>query len=402
MSKIKIMAEDLANKIAAGEVVESCASVVKELVENSIDAQSDEITISLVEGGLKEIKVVDNGTGMDEKDALLAFSRHATSKLLKEDDLYFIDTLGFRGEALPSIAAVSIVNLKTCIKDIGFEVNIEGGKLISKNKCEARKGTTISIKDLFYNTPARLKYLKGPKEELALVTTFLEKLALSKPGIKFTLLNNEKNIFKTSGSGDLLKTIYEIYGLQVSSNMISVQNSNNDYDLNGYVCKPVVLKSNRNHLIVFVNGRMIRNNDLNRAINDAYYTYKPVNKFPIVILNINADPTLIDVNIHPTKQDIKLSKKRDLNDLITNTIKKALYESDLIPEVNYQETTNIAEPNLNVKEEQVDFNFQELVNNEIKQPVKEITKIFPVALVLGTYIICQNEKGIYLIDQHAA
>lgn len=399
MSKIKVMAESLANKIAAGEVVESCASVVKELVENSIDALSTEIIVSLIEGGLKEIKVTDNGIGMDEEDAILAFSRHATSKLLKEDDLYFIDTLGFRGEALPSIASVSIVNLKTCQNEIGFEVNIEGGKLINKTKCEARKGTSISVKDLFYNTPARLKYLKGPKEELAIVVSYLEKLALSKPIIKFTLLNNDKVIFKTSGSGDLLKTIYEVYGFQVSSNMISINGSNNDYDLSGYICKPVILKSNRNHLIIFVNGRIVKNNDLNRAVNDAYYTHKPENKFPIVVLNISIDPTLIDVNIHPTKQDIKLSKKYDLTNLIMETIKKALYESDLIIPIKYDgvKELNDNEP-LKVKEEQFDFNFIE----DKKVIAEKPSKLFPVALLLGTYIVCQNEKGIYLIDQHAA
>jgi len=399
MSKIKVMAESLANKIAAGEVVESCASVVKELVENSIDALSTEIIVSLVEGGLKEIKVTDNGTGMDEEDAILAFSRHATSKLLKEDDLYFIDTLGFRGEALPSIASVSIISLKTCPNDIGYEVNIEGGKIINTTKCEARKGTSISVKDLFYNTPARLKYLKGPKEELAIVVAYLEKLALSKPNIKFTLLNNDKVILKTSGSSDLLKTIYEIYGFQVSSNMISINNSNNDYDLSGYICKPVILKSNRNHLIVFVNGRTVKNNDINRAINDAYYTHKPENKFPIVVLNIDTDPTLIDVNIHPTKQDIKLSKKYDLINLITDTIKRALYESNLIVPIQYEEVKdpNISE-SLKIQEEQFNFNFIE--QNQVLET--KPSKIFPVALLLGTYIVCQNEKGIYLIDQHAA
>ncbi len=402
MSKIKVMEESLANKIAAGEVVESCASVVKELVENSIDAKSTDIIISLIEGGLKEIKVTDNGIGMDEEDATLAFSRHATSKLLKEDDLFFIDTLGFRGEALPSIASVSIVNLKTCQNDIGYEVNIKGGKLINKTKCEARKGTSISIKDLFYNTPARLKYLKGPKEELAIVVSFLEKLALSNPSIKFTLLNNEKPVFKTSGSGDLLKTIYEIYGFQVSSNMININGSNNDYDLDGYIGKPTILKSNRNHLIVFVNGRIIKNNDINRAINDAYYTHKPENKFPIVILNINTDPTLIDVNIHPTKQDIKLSKKNELSNLIMETIKNALFKSELIVPIKYEDTS-LYEKDLSLKiaEEQIDFTFNEDFKPNIKEENK-ISKIFPVALLLGTYIVCQNNEGIYLIDQHAA
>ncbi len=433
MNNIKIMDEKLANKIAAGEVVESCSSVVKELVENSIDASATEISITLVEGGLKEIRVTDNGVGMSEEDAKLAFLRHATSKITKEDDLYFINTLGFRGEALPSIAAVSIVNLKTCQDNIGIEINIMGGKIDQPLKCEARKGTSILIKDLFYNTPARLKYLKGAKEELILITTYIEKIALSHPQIKFSLLNNNRSVLKTTGSGDLLKTIYEIYGYNVSSNMLPIKGGNDDYDINGYICKPSILKSNRNHLIALVNGRVVRNNELNRAINDAYYTHKPDNKFPIVIINIATDPTLVDVNIHPTKQDIKFSKMNELTKLLTDLIKEALANSNLIEDAYYKAfTSNEINEILKVEEEsvsynfsdsrktavlepplakeQIDFNFGETkekltveeTSNKIKVEEVKTKLIYPVALLLGTYIVCQNEEGIYLIDQHAA
>ncbi len=425
MGKIKVMSENLANKIAAGEVVEKCASVVKELVENSIDAKSDNIKIDLLDGGLKEIKITDNGVGMESEDALLAFQRHATSKLLREDDLFFINTLGFRGEALPSIASVSEVDLITCASDIGTHIHIKGGKLEINEPSDARKGTVISISNLFFNTPARLKYLKSEQYELANTVSFIEKLALSYPEIKFELTNNDKTIVKTSGSNNLLKTIHEIYGLNVSSNMLEVKGSTDDYDMEGYICKPEVLKSNRNHMITIVNGRVVRNNDLNRAINDAYYTYKPDIKFPIVVLKFETDPTLIDVNIHPTKQDIKLSKENELYNMIVDTIKSKLYQELLIPNALKEEAT-ISLPSTMVKNEiveekskeeeikdtfqtELDFSVKEepfeyetatkevIINPELKNLV-----LYPVGLALGTYIIAQNDEGVYLIDQHAA
>ena len=308
MSKIKVMSEILANKIAAGEVVEKCASIVKELCENSIDAHAHNIVVNLLEGGKKEISVIDDGDGMSKDDALLAFQRHATSKLYKEDDLFFISTLGFRGEALPSIASVSKCVLKTSDGKDGREIIIEGGKLKEDKASSLRKGTSITVTKLFYNTPARLKYLKSEQTELANCVSFIERLALANPDIAFTLTNDAHLVVKTSGSNDLLKTIHEIYGLSVSSKMIEVKSSNDDFDLYGYICKPEILKSNRNHMITIVNDRVVKNYDINKAINDAYYTYKPDIKYPIVILKINTDPTLIDVNIHPTKQDIKIGK----------------------------------------------------------------------------------------------
>ncbi len=429
MSKIKIMSENLANKIAAGEVVEKCASVVKELVENSIDAHSDSIKIDLQEGGLKEIKITDNGVGMESEDALLSFQRHATSKLTREDDLFFINTLGFRGEALPSIASVSEVDLITCASNVGTHIHIKGGKLEINEPSDARKGTIISVSNLFFNTPARLKYLKSEQYELANTVSFIEKLALSYPNIKFELTNNDKTLVKTSGSGNLLKTIHEIYGLNVSSKMIEVKGSTDDYDMEGYICKPEILKSNRNHMITIVNGRVVKNNDLNRAINDAYYTYKPDIKFPIVVLKFETDPTLIDVNIHPTKQDIKLSKVNELYNMIVNTIKNKLYKELLIPNAIKDEVTEISIPTTMIKNEiveekasnfeketkennyqtELDFSIAEnseiystntqdtIINPELKKLV-----LYPVGLALGTYIIAQNEEGVYLIDQHAA
>ena len=272
MSKIHVMSEILANKISAGEVVERTASVVKELVENSIDAESTEIKVELINGGLNGITVTDDGIGMDSTDAALSFARHATSKITKEDDLFFIDTLGFRGEALSSIASVSEVDLKTSQGDIGTHIIMKGGKTITNEPSDARKGTKISVNNLFYNTPARLKYLKSETTELVNCVSFIEKLALSYPSIRFTLINNNNLIVQTTGSGNLKKTIHEIYGLQISSKLIEVKASNDDYDIAGYICKPEILKSNRNYMITIVNGRIVKNYDLNKT-----FVYKSKN-----------------------------------------------------------------------------------------------------------------------------
>ena len=419
MSKIKVMSEALANKIAAGEVVEKISSVVKELCENSIDAHASHIVVTLVDGGLKSIEVLDDGDGMDKSDAHLAFGRHATSKLLRDDDLFFIDTLGFRGEALPSIASVSKVVLKTCSDSVGTLLEIKGGKVIREEDASARQGTSISVEDLFYNTPARLKYLKSEASELAGCVSLIERLAMSHDSIAFTLTNNDKVLVRTTGSGNLHKCIHEIYGLNVSSKMLEVRASNDDFDVYGYVCKPEILKSNRNHFITMVNDRIVKNYDINRAINDAYYTYKPDTKYPIVVLKIDTDPTLIDVNIHPTKQDIKLSKINELYDLIFTTIKDALYKSLLIPDAikkpeyneikdnyvehfvreveketdEYKESSQVA-LNLSYEEEKES---PIIINEELKKLV-----LYPVGVALGTYIIAQNEEGVFLVDQHAA
>ena len=249
MSKIKVMDEVLANKIAAGEVVEKTMNVVKELVENSIDAEATEITIKLIDSGVKEIEVSDNGVGMDPIDAKLAFERHATSKLKSLDDLFYIESLGFRGEALPSIASVSDVRLKTSNGEVGTLLTISGGKDMKVEKSDLQEGTTITVSNLFYNTPVRLKYLKNLYVELAYIVEYLNKMALSYPSIKFTLINNDKVLLSTDGSGDLLKVIYEIYGVDITKKMIPIDSENDDYVISGYISYPEVNKGNRNSLI---------------------------------------------------------------------------------------------------------------------------------------------------------
>ena len=416
--KIRVMDELLANKIAAGEVVEKCASVVKELVENAIDAGSTHIKINLEDGGIKKIEVIDDGFGMDRDDARLAFARHATSKIYKDDDLYFIETLGFRGEALASIASVSEVNMLTCSGEVGTHIHIKGGLMDIVEDAQARIGTTITITNLFYNTPARLKYLKSEVTEANNCIRYIEKLALSKPDIAFTLTNNDRVVVKSSGSGNLLKCIHEIYGLNTSSNMLEIASSSDDFEISGFVSKPSVLKKNRNHLNTIVNGRVVRNNDINRAINDAYNTYKHEGFYPVVVINIETDPTLVDVNIHPTKQDIKISKIENLEKLLYNTIKKALYDNLLVPNALVDESLNnvkddfdesryVVENSNNTTIIQTKLDFATPKDNsedisEDKNTKLKTLNLYPIGQVHGTYIIAEDEDAMYILDQHAA
>lgn len=412
MPIIKVMSEILANKIAAGEVVERCSSVVKELVENSIDAGSTEIKVDLLDSGITEIKVTDNGVGMDEEDAKTAFQRHATSKLLDENDLYRINTLGFRGEALPSIASVSKVELVTSKGLLGTRVKINGGNFESIERAEARRGTSIAVRNLFYNTPARLKHLSSMQAELMTVADYVDKIALSHPNIRFVLTNNGSTMLNTDGKGDLLKTINSVFGINVARNMIKIETEDRDYKVMGYISKPEINRTTKNHMITLVNGRVVRNSSINRAINDSYHTYKPDNRYPIVVINIEVDPSQIDVNIHPTKMDIKFSKLEELQNLLMKEIKKNLDVRTLIPKVEeaivVNNFTDYEEEKPIKQEEKPIFVKQELEihENEVKYETKRDENRYPdmtfVGIAHGTYIIMQNDTGMYIIDQHAA
>ncbi len=428
MSRIKVMDELLSNKIAAGEVVEKVVSIVKELVENSIDAKATMIKVDLKEAGLREITVTDNGIGMDKNDAQLAFQRHATSKLYTDDDLFNINSLGFRGEALPSIAAVSDVVLKTCQDDVGTQIHIKGGKILENKLSEGRIGTQITVTNLFYNTPARLKHLSSPYAELANVTEYVNKMALSYPKVKFILTNDEKELLNTDGSGNLLKVIKSIYGLDIAKKMLPIEISNDDYEVSGYISLPEVNRSSRNHMTVLVNGRVIKNQYLNRIINDAYFSFKEDTRYPIVVIKITADPILVDVNIHPSKQDIKFSNFEDLKNMISEEINKTIRNKLLIPKIEVKEQPTVKYENLSLNLERnsiseepslldkqkltdlVNFNYEpnnELDNEEEpsyieERPKETLPELYPIGLALGTYIVCENERGIYLIDQHAA
>ena len=424
MSKIQVMNEDLANKIAAGEVVERCLNVVKELVENSIDAKSSKIRVSLKDSGILEITVADDGLGMDEDDAVLAFSRHATSKLKSLNDLFHIASLGFRGEALPSIASVSKVELRTSTNDVGTYLYLEGGQLIKKERYPLEKGTTITVKNLFYNTPVRLKYLKSLSTELSLIIDYMNKMALSYPNIKFILENNDKELLNTTGDGNLLKVIYAVYGIDIAKKMIEINGENDDYVISGYVSYPEVAKASRNVMTTLVNGRVIKNQALNRAILDTYHTYIPKDKYPVIVINISVDPILVDINIHPQKMDIKFSKLDELLSLVTSLIEKKLKEILLIPHASVRniETIYEVEDSLPLEKpksifdddndikiekevEEVSFDFQadsEMVDNdEVPKEEYRIKKMHPLGIIHKTFIVAENEEGMYLIDQHA-
>ena len=424
MSKIQVMNEDLANKIAAGEVVERCLNVVKELVENSIDAKSSKIRVTLKDSGILEITVADDGVGMDEDDATLAFSRHATSKLKSLNDLFHIASLGFRGEALPSIASVSKVELRTSTNDIGTYLYLEGGQLIKKERYPLEKGTTITVKNLFYNTPVRLKYLKSLSTELSLIIDYMNKMALSYPNIKFILENNDKELLNTTGDGNLLKVIYAVYGIDVAKKMIEINGENDDYVISGYVSYPEAAKTSRNVMTTLVNGRVIKNQALNRAILDTYHTYIPKDKYPVIVINISVDPILVDINIHPQKMDIKFSKLDELLSLVTSLIEKKLKEILLIPHASVRnvETIYEVEDSLPLEKpksifdddndikiekevEEVTFDFQtdseQPIKDEIPHEEYRIKKMHPLGIIHKTFIVAENEEGMYLIDQHA-
>lgn len=413
MNKINVMSENLANKIAAGEVVERIANVVKELVENSIDAGSKNIKIELLLSGTKLIKIVDDGCGMSRDDAKLCFSRHATSKIKNENDLYFINTLGFRGEALAAISSVSNIVLDTYDGNESTYLNLKAGKFITEKTGSMRKGTIIEVSELFYNTPARLKFMKSLNAELALTVNYIEKIALSHPDISFALFNDGKEMIKTSGSNDIYKVIHEIFGLNVSKNMIKIEAENYDYIINGYISNLNLSKSNRNSMITLVNGRVVSNQSVNRTIKDAYHTVLAENKFPIVVINIETDPTLIDVNIHPTKQDIKFSKLESLDDLLFSTIRTALNEADNTfkgyqeevkeSPVDYNHENNYRYTERKIEDVRLQFDDeQEEIKYDSEAVKKEDVFIKPVGLALGTYLIAQDEDIMYMIDIHAA
>lgn len=425
MNKVRVMDITLSNKIAAGEVVESLMNVVKELVENSIDAKARNIKVELKESGVKQIKVVDDGIGMNREDATLALKRHATSKIYEDDDLFNIKTLGFRGEALPSIASVSKMVLETSDGDEGTKILLEGGKTKDIQSSNLRKGTLIEVNDLFFNTPARLKYLKNLHTELANITSYLNRMALCYPDIKFSLVNDDRKLLNTDGSGNLLKVINSIYGLDVTKKMVKIVGENSDYEISGYISYPEVNRASRNFITLLVNGRYVKNNDITKTILEAYHTYLPINRYPIVVLNIETDPWLVDVNVHPTKMDVKFSKLEELKELIYNVTSEALKKLVLVPEIKSADkvVTNISEIStlndkldfkkeeikpeyeeiefdFNIKEEESSYEFPDDVKSDVKRNIPK--KINPVGIVHATYIIGENDDGMYIIDQHAA
>ena len=333
MGKINILSAELSNKIAAGEVVERPSSVVKELVENSIDAGSTNIKVIIKEFGIQQIRIIDNGSGITNDDLARAFLRHATSKISADYDLFHIETLGFRGEALASISSVSKVVIKSCAGEAqGKMLVLEGGKVVSEEYYAPIKGTDLSVENLFYNTPARLKYLRNPHTEQANITNIIHKFALSYPNVAFELHVDGKITFKTYGDGDVHKILSKIYNMGVARNMIEFSGSNDDYKVFGYISVPEETRASKNYINIFINGRYIKNYGIQNAIIDAYGTLLMINRYPLCVINIEMDPILLDVNVHPTKQEVRLSKEAELIRLIKEVIAERLSNYTYIPQ----------------------------------------------------------------------
>lgn len=333
MGKINILSAELSNKIAAGEVVERPSSVVKELVENSIDAGSTNIKVIIKEFGIQQIRIIDNGSGITNDDLARAFLRHATSKISADYDLFHIETLGFRGEALASISSVSKVTIKSCAGEAqGKMLVLEGGKVVSEEYYAPIKGTDLSVENLFYNTPARLKYLRNPHTEQANITNIIHKFALSYPNVAFELHVDGKIVFKTYGDGDVHKILSKIYNMGVARNMIEFNGDNDDYKVFGYISVPEETRASKNYINIFINGRYIKNYGIQNAIIDAYGTLLMINRYPLCVINIEMDPILLDVNVHPTKQEVRLSKEAELIRLIKEVIAERLSNYTYIPQ----------------------------------------------------------------------
>ncbi|MBP0848453.1 DNA mismatch repair endonuclease MutL [Bacillus anthracis] len=465
MGEIRKLDDQLSNLIAAGEVVERPASVVKELVENSIDANSTSIEIHLEEAGLSKIRIIDNGDGIAEEDCIVAFERHATSKIKDENDLFRIRTLGFRGEALPSIASVSELELITSTGDApGTHLIIKGGDIIKQEKTASRKGTDITVQNLFFNTPARLKYMKTIHTELGNITDIVYRIAMSHPEVSLKLFHNEKKLLHTSGNGDVRQVLASIYSIQVAKKLVPIEAESLDFTIKGYVTLPEVTRASRNYMSTIVNGRYVRNFVLMKAIQQGYHTLLPVGRYPIGFLSIEMDPMLVDVNVHPAKLEVRFSKEQELLKLIEETLQAAFKKIQLIPDAGV--TTKKKEKDESVQEQ---FQFEHAKPKEpsmpeivlptgmdekqeepqaVKQPtqlwqpstkpiieepiqeekswdsneegfeleeleeVREIKEIemngndlpplYPIGQMHGTYIFAQNDKGLYMIDQHAA
>lgn len=451
----------LSNKIAAGEVVERPSSVVKELVENAIDADSNIIEIDVEEAGLSKIRIIDNGKGIREGDVLSAFKRHATSKIKNENDLFRIRTLGFRGEALPSIASVSHLELVTARDgEDGTKLVLQGGNIIAQEKAIGRRGTDITVSNLFFNTPARLKYLRSLHTEIGHISDIINRLALSHPNISFRLRHNDRELLRTNGNGDVLQVLSAIYGMNIARKMIPINVSSLDFTVTGFISLPEITRASRNYLSTMINGRFIKNYSLVRAIMEGYHTLLPIGRYPIALLSIEMDPILVDVNVHPAKLEVRLSKEKELNELITAEIKQAFKQQTLIPQgaapvkrksagseqtalqlENKQEkkqvpeqikkkySTNsfqkpealpleemkklyepddeIASPTVTIVKEEPE---KTIPTNVADDPIEQdqlpeksrIPQLYPIGQMHGTYIFAQNEQGLYMIDQHAA
>ncbi|WP_258729236.1 DNA mismatch repair endonuclease MutL [Bacillus atrophaeus] len=464
MAKVIQLSDELSNKIAAGEVVERPASVVKELVENAIDANSTVIEIDIEEAGLASIRVLDNGEGMENEDCKRAFRRHATSKIKDENDLFRVRTLGFRGEALPSIASVSHLEIKTSTGEgAGTQLMLQGGNIISETRSSGRKGTEITVANLFFNTPARLKYMKTVHTELGNITDVVNRIALAHPEVSIRLRHQGKNLLQTTGNGDVRHVLAAIYGMATAKKMVPLHVSSLDFDVKGYIALPEITRASRNYMSSVVNGRYIKNFPLVKAVHEGYHTLLPIGRHPITFIEITMDPILVDVNVHPSKLEVRLSKETELHELIRDGIKDVFKQQQLIPSAQLPKKSAPV-----IKNEQQFMNFDTRpaeqkpektsepsyspmkLSSVVKEPAETEEEIrtdipvsdplietdqgdhtafaehqpeaaesepelvqehsqservpimYPIGQMHGTYILAQNENGLYIIDQHAA
>lgn len=334
MGKIHQLDNVLANQIAAGEVIERPASIVKELVENSLDAHSKRVDVIVTNAGLGSIRVIDDGDGIAADDLQLAFKRHATSKISSRKDLFRVQTMGFRGEALPSIASVADVKMTTATADSeGHMIHLHGGKVMAEKPAVSRPGTDVTVTELFFNTPARLKYLKSPHTELSHLTDIINRLALANPQVAISLTHDGHELFRSAGNGNLAQVVAAIYGIQVGRKMIAIAGQDNDFRVNGLVSLPEMTRAGRQYITLTINHRYVRNFQLTKAIIQGYGSKLMVGRYPIAVVNIDLDPFLVDVNVHPAKREVRLSKEPQLVTLIANAIAQAIGQRNLIPDV---------------------------------------------------------------------
>jgi DNA mismatch repair protein MutL len=400
MSKINILDEQITNLIAAGEVIVRPGNCIKELIENSIDAKATNIYLEVLSGGKVKILIQDNGEGMDEIDAKNCFIRHATSKLSSKADLFYISSLGFRGEALPSIASVSKLNMTTSKDNITTNVVIEGGKMISvTNGTSAPQGTKIEVNSLFYNTPARYKYLKNDYVENDFIISVVEKLALSHPEISFTLLIDNKQVLKTDGTNSLISTIGTIFGFNLAKILLPISTSNADYKLDGFITPSYDTRANKQRIIIFVNSRLIKSYILTAAIIDGFGNSIPSNRYPSAIINITIDKTIIDVNVHPSKDEIRIANENNLASFIKESISALINKNITYPTIDIvSKVTDLSAPTFdNTNETQSEnLNLIQDGNDGFE------TNLIARGQIKSTYIIAEGASSFYLNDQHAA
>lgn len=428
MANIVVLDEITANKIAAGEVVERPASVVKELVENALDAGSTQIKIDIAQGGAKSIQITDNGAGISPAEVQLAFQRHATSKITAASDLEAIRTLGFRGEALPSIAAVSRVTMTTRTNDkiSGTKIEIHGGKEINFQEAGCPVGTTILVEDLFFNTPARKKHMKSLNVEAGHISDIVGRLAMVCPEVSFQLTSNGRQVLQTPGNGNTIEAIAAVYGLETARQMLELNYQDELLKIRGYLAKPVVSRSNRNHQSLYINKRFIRSALISNAIEEGYHTLHNIGRHPLVVMDLAINPHLVDVNVHPTKMEVRFSNESDLYTTISKVVRETLLGGEIIPEISIpvktkapkteyvQEKIEISAPV--VKESQPsNYSKPQPKLSDLKEMTELSTKVEeatndsdnlpymePIGQIDATYIVAKGESGMFLIDQHAA